>query len=198
MARDAPVTVFKRVDGYEPEVADTSPQNEIRTIVTVEPVEKGRHFPRQSNGGGSFKMDMLVTDRTRDKLHRPFRVVAPGSDLDFAHPAVSCWKERSMPAEQSFLSQGFVIVLRCVEHHLNHTLDVSAYRHRHPDIHAQTPGDGGAHLRHIEHLPFDLRGFQDIQRQGVQNGFSAQRKPQRLHPSDQSPLPVTHGGNPTG
>jgi hypothetical protein len=69
------------MDGHEPKVGDACPKHETRTIVTVEPVEKGRHFLLLPISGGSFKMIKLATDRTRDNLLRSFRIITPGANL---------------------------------------------------------------------------------------------------------------------
>jgi hypothetical protein len=99
-----------------------------------------------------------------------------------------------MPAEQPFFGQRLVVVLRGIEHHLDHTLGVSVGRSQGPGIHSKPPGDGGTHLFLIQDLPFDLAGFENVQRQRMQNGFRAERKPQGFHPAEQSALSVTQGG----
>jgi len=47
-------------------------------------------------------------------------------------------------------------------------------------------------LFRIEYVAFDLAGFQDIQREGLKDGFSSQRKSKRFHATEEASLLVSH------
>src|ERR1035441_3166950 len=129
-------------------------------------------------------------------LHGAGLVIAPCTNGDFHHAAACGWKQRRVPGEEPLLGQGFGIVLRCVEHHLNDTLDLTVGGGQPADIHSQTARDGGAHLLPIEHFAFNLARLQHVLRQGLENGFSPELKTQRLHAPDQASLSMTHFGQP--
>ena len=50
------------------------------------------------------------------------------------------------PGEEPFRGEGGRIVLRRIQHHLDHTLDVTIDRGKRTDLHPEAPGNGGAHL----------------------------------------------------
>jgi hypothetical protein len=76
--------------GHEPKMSDARTQYGIGSIVVVEPIEEGCHFPLKPIRGRCFEMHALVTHRTRNNLHRPFGVIAPVANLDFSQTAVPC------------------------------------------------------------------------------------------------------------
>lgn len=48
-----------------------------------------------------------------------------------------------MPAEEPLFRQRLAMVLRRIEHHLDHALDVTVGRHEAADVQPETPGDMG-------------------------------------------------------
>ena len=74
---------------------------------------------------------------------------------------------------------GGCVVLGCIEHHLDHALDVAVGRNQATDIHAQPARDRGAHLIRVEDLAFDLAGLEDILGQRGEHGLVAQGKAER-------------------
>src|SRR3546814_3785328 len=86
------------------------------------------------------------------------------------------------------------IVLRGVQHHFHDALDVAICFDQTADVHAETAGDGGAHLLPVQYLAFNLAGFDNVLGECLKHGFRAQREAKRLHVTNQTPLPVAHGG----
>ena len=99
-----------------------------------------------------------------------------------------------MPAEHPLGGQRPVIVLRGIEHHLDHPLDVPVGRRQRADVDAEAAGDRGAHLVLVEDFAFDFRGLEDIFRQGLKDGLFLQAESQSLHAANEPPLAVAHGG----
>ena len=110
------------------------------------------------------------------------------------HAAAPCREQRRVPAEQPLLGQRLGVVLRGVEHHLDDALNVAVRRRQRADIHAETPGDGGAHLIPVEDFALDLAGLEHVLGQGLEHGLRAKAKSERFHAPDQPPLPVADGG----
>jgi hypothetical protein len=54
-------------------------------------------------------MDVFLSQRTGDDLHKAFAIATPGAGLDFRHTAASRWKQRRMPAVQPVCGEGFVV-----------------------------------------------------------------------------------------
>ncbi len=60
---------------------------------------------------------------------------------------------------------------RGVEHHRDHTIDVTVWGFQRADVHAETPGHGRSDLFSIQLLAFDLAALQNVRRQGSEDGF---------------------------
>src|SRR5690554_5644759 len=101
-------------------------------------------------------MNALPAGRSGDHLHRPGAVVTPSADPDTPHSAAPGGEQRCMPAKQSFVRQLLRVVLGRVEHHLDHTINVSIGWQECAYVEAQVPGNGRTHLLAIEDLAFDL------------------------------------------
>ncbi len=98
--RDAPVTVVERMDRYEPEMRDPGFEHEVGRVILLEPVEKLLHFVAQPIRHGSLVVYTFLPDRTRDDLHRPFRIIAPGPHFDLRHPAMAGREQGRVPGKQ--------------------------------------------------------------------------------------------------
>ena len=103
----------------------------------------------------------------RRNLHRSVRVIAPLTDADPAHAAVTRREQCDVPGEQPLLGQGLAVVPGGVERHLDDAVDV-AIRHRQAaGIQTETACDGRAHLIASEHFAFDLARLDDIRKAAV-------------------------------
>ena len=69
------------------------------------------------------------------------------------------------PAEQPVGSQWLLKVLRGIEHHFNHPLDIAVCGHCSGNLHPEPPGDRGAHPVGFEDLAFDFAGLQNVEGQ---------------------------------
>jgi hypothetical protein len=99
-----------------------------------------------------------------------------------------------MPAEETLFRQGLEVSLSSVEHHLYHAFDVTVGWCQGSDVEPQAARNGGANLIGIEDLTLDLARFQDVLRQGVQNGFFTEVEAEALHPAEEAALPVADRG----
>lgn len=99
-----------------------------------------------------------------------------------------------MPGEEPFRREGRRIILRRIQHHLDHPLDIAIDRCKRADVHAKASGNGGAHLLLVQVLALDLAGLQDVLCQRLKDGFGPQVEAERFHPSNQTALPVANRG----
>jgi len=86
-------------------------------------------------------MDVLLSGRTRDDLHRAGAVVTPGPCPDLGHATAPGGKQGRMPRKEPLVSERLLIVARRVEHHFNDALDIAVRRLKRADIHAETAGN---------------------------------------------------------
>lgn len=143
-------------------------------------------------------MHAFAPDRPRDDLNRTRRFCAPRANHDLAHSATPRGKQRGVPGQQPLLGQRRHIVLDRVQHHLDNAFHVAIGADKSGDVHAQTTGEGGAHLFLVEQLTFDFAGFQDLFGESLKDRFRAQLKAEPLHAPDQPSLPMADGSEVVG
>ena len=85
------------------------------------------------------------------------------------------------------------MVLRRVEHHFDDALDVTIGGNESGHVDAKPARDRRADLTFVELFALDLARFDDVLRQRTEHRFIAKRETERLHPPDQTALPVTNG-----
>src|SRR3954447_1441893 len=74
---------------------DCGLQNRVRFVsAVVRPIEEGRHLFPEEGSGRRLVMDLFFSDRTRNDLRRPVRVIAPHANHYLAHAAAAGWKQR--------------------------------------------------------------------------------------------------------
>src|SRR5579863_10398463 len=95
-----------------------------------------------------------------------------------------------MPGKEPLRAERLAIVSRCVEHHLDHSLDTAVSRLERTGFHAKAARDRRAYLLRVEPFPFDLAALQHVGRQGLEDGFPPQPEPESLHVATQPALPV--------
>ena len=71
-------------------------------------------------------------------------------------------------------------------------MPVNGYKSAHIEPHSA--GDRRPHLVFIQLFTFDFAGFENILGQGLQYGFTAERKTQPLHTPDEPSLSMTYAG----
>ena len=138
------------------------------------------HLPVESRRRRRFEMDVLLSNRPGDDLHRPGAVVAPGPSPDLGHAAAPGGKQRGMPCEQPFGRERLVIVARGVEHHFDDALDVAVRGLEGADVHAEPPRNRGADLFGVELFAFDFAALQHVGGQGFEDGFLAEVESEAL------------------
>lgn len=74
----------------------------------------------------------------------------------------SRWETRGMPAKQPIPSDRGCEVGRGIQHHLDHTFDVTIDRSQGTGVHAQSARDARTHRFDIELLALDLAGLDDV------------------------------------
>jgi len=89
-----------------------------------------------------------------------------------------------MPAEQPFGGERLVVVLRGVEHHLDHTLDIPVGRGEGADVDAEASRDGGADLVLVQDLALDFGGLEDVFGQCLKNGLFLKPESECFHSPD--------------
>src|SRR3954465_15734555 len=71
---------------------DCGLQNRVRFVsAVVRPIEEGRHLFPEEGSGRRLVMDLFFSDRTRNDLRRPVRVIAPHANHYLAHAAAAGW-----------------------------------------------------------------------------------------------------------
>ncbi|MDO8500214.1 MAG: hypothetical protein Q7S20_00040 [Gemmatimonadaceae bacterium] len=95
-----------------------------------------------------------------------------------------------MPAEEALIRQRLLVPLRCVEHHLHDTLDVTVRWLQPADIDSKPARDGRAHLVGVQLLALDFAALQHVFGQRAKNRLLSDLEAQGLHRSEQTPLQV--------
>ena len=93
-----------------------------------------------------------------------------------------------MPGEQPVSGKLFLVLLRGVEHHLHHTLDIAVGGRQRSHLHSETARDRGPHLILVKNFALDLARLEHVFGQGLEGGLLPQRKSELLHPADKSAL----------
>ena len=93
-----------------------------------------------------------------------------------------------MPAKQSLIGKRLGEILGCIQHHLDHAIDIAVGGCKRTNIHAEPTRNGGANLLLIEAFTFDFAGFEDVFGERLENGFFLEGKSERLHLADQAAL----------
>ena len=100
-ARDPAVAVVERVDRDKPQVSKRSFENSIRFVGPIIcPGEERKHLPIKQRSGWRLIVHLLFPHRTRNNLHGPMGIVAPGTGDDLAHTAAASREQGRMPPEQ--------------------------------------------------------------------------------------------------
>jgi hypothetical protein len=120
-------------------------------------------------------------------------IVPPVTDPDFPHPAAARRKEGSVPAEEPFLREGFLVFLGGVQHQLDNTFNMAVSRGECSYVESKSAGYRRAYLFHVEDFSLDLARFKDVLGQGAEDGFFPQTEAQGFHSANKSPLPVPDG-----
>src|SRR5271168_5024155 len=103
-----------------------------------------------------------------------------------------------MPRKEPLSSEWEVKMTRGVEHHFNHSLDLSIGWLESADIEAKTPGNRGPHLLGVEPFPFDLAALEHVRCQGLEHSLLLELEAECLHAADQPALLVAHGSQACG
>src|SRR5262245_35631825 len=143
-------------------------------------------------------MHTLPSHRTGYDLHRTRAVVAPGSHGDLREAALAGHKKSVMPREQTSDRERLCILSRCVEHHLDHAVDVAVRRSQPRDVQPHASSDGRADLVRIELLALDLAALDDVRRQGLEDRLLPKLEPQSLHVTQEMALPMANRGEEHG
>ena len=98
-----------------------------------------------------------------------------------------------MPAEQPVFGECFLVLLRGVEHHLDHAFYVTVGGRQCRRFHSKAVRDRGPHLILVEDFALDLAGLEDVFCQGLKDGLFPQWKTECLHAADQPSLAVPDG-----
>ena len=83
-------------------------------------------------------MNFFMSHCATHHLHRVIFFFAPRADCDGSQAAHGGWKEGFMPMAQSFLCQGFLVVLRGIGHHIHHSFHMTIAVRCVFDRHAQS------------------------------------------------------------
>src|ERR1019366_3172113 len=134
------------MDGDKPEVGHAGAQHGVHAILALEPVEKCGHLLRQPFGDWSFEVDVLTmdpvaTNRTGHDLHWVEFRSPPLTDKNAPHAAAPGGEKRRLPSAQAIRGQRCSVILRGIEHHLDHAFDVMASRCVAPKVKAKTAGN---------------------------------------------------------
>src|SRR5260370_4136592 len=133
-------------------------------------------------------MDALAAKGTGDDLHWSGFFVAPCASDNFSHTASPCREERCVPGEQPVLRKLFFVLLRSVEHHLDHTFDVAVGGRQRCHVASKTARDRGPHLILVEDFALDLARLENILGQGLEHGLLTEGKSKLKHPAYKSAL----------
>jgi hypothetical protein len=141
-----------------------------------------------------IKMDLLLPDRTENHLHGAGSVIAPSSRLDFGHATSTRRKHGRMPREESFRSEGLIILPSGIQHHLDSVFDVSIGRLQGADVHAEPPGIDDLTCSASSFSPSISLLLRTSADERLQHGLLAQVEAQDFHVPGQFALTMANRG----
>jgi hypothetical protein len=93
-----------------------------------------------------------------------------------------------MPTVQPVFGEFFFVLLRGVEHHFDDAFHVAVGGRQRSHFHSEAARDRGPYLILVEDFAFDLAGLEYVFCQGLEDGFLAERKTERLHTANEAAL----------
>ena len=176
--RDPSVAVVERMDRDEPEMAPAQPSTPARWSTSpLNHSRKRRISSSRRAAAGASKCTRSRPTGPDTTCIGPVRSSRHAPTVIRVHPAAPVGNSDACHANSRSAVSGCVVLLRRVEHHLDHAFDVAIDGRQAADVHAEAPRDGRADLLGIERLAFDLAAFQDVVGQGVENRLRRTLKP---------------------
>ena len=162
-AADAAVSVFERMDRFEPQVRNSGTQQPVHFPArAVEPLEEPRNLARHAARGRRFEMHDTPRHRAADDLHR-FCMRSKRSGRHALNAGESSGKQRVLPAAQALRTERLVPAGGGVLHHVEQSFDCAQARGLAAGQ-SQALGDGRAHAFDTELLALDGSGGERLGR----------------------------------